>query len=217
MINLGAGTNTTGQNENTQQQSHGAINLTKGAKINLTKEAPGLKKVIIGLGWQTQKYSGSADFDLDASAFLVDKHGRTNEDGFIFYGNLQYPNGSVVHQGDNKIGGDGISDDEQIVIDLDAIPENIEKVAIAITIYDYERRGQNFGMVDSAYCRLVNAETGKEEYRFNLGEDFSVETAVVVGEIYRYNGEWKFNTIGSGFDGGLIALCKNYGLDAEYK
>lgn len=211
---LGANNNGVGA----QAPAGGVINLSKGAKINLSKEAPGLKKIMFGLGWDTQKYSGAADFDLDASVFLVDKNGHTQENGFIFYNNLVGPNESVVHQGDNRTG-EGEGDDEQIYIDLDLIPENIEKIAITITIDGVEQglKHQNFGMVENAFCRLVNNETGKEEIHFDLGEDFSSETALVVGEVYRHNGDWKFNAIGQGFTGGLQALCRNYGLSAEYR
>lgn len=199
----------------------GVINLSKGAKINLSKEAPGLKKIMVGLGWDVQKYSGAYDFDLDASVFLVNSMGRTTADGFIFYNNLIGPNQSVIHQGDNRTGeDDGKDDDEQIYIDLDKVPENIEKIAITVTIDSARQRNQNFGMVENAYLRLINTETNTEVVHYDLGEDFSVETAVVVGEVYRHNGDWKFNAIGSGFDderGGLLALCKNYGLDAEYR
>lgn len=200
-----------------QTNNQGPINLSKGAKVNLSKELPSLKKIMVGLGWQTNKYSGSADFDLDASVFLVNSMGKTNPDGFVFYNNLRGPNDCVVHQGDNRVGGDGVDDDEQIFIDLDLIPSDIEKVAIVITIDDYERRKQNFGMVEKSYCRLVNTETEHEDIRFDLGEDFSIETAVIVGEVYRHNGEWKFNAIGKGFSGGLLAICNNYKLEAEYR
>lgn len=202
---------------NVQAPAGGVINLSKGAKINLSKEAPGLKKIMFGLGWDTNKYSGGDDFDLDASCFLVNAMGRTTADGFIFYNNLIGPNKCIVHQGDNRTG-EGDGDDEQIYIDLDLIPENIDKIAITVTIDSADTRHQNFGMVSNAYCRLVNTEdNGKEVVHFNLGEDFSVETAIVVGEVYRHNGDWKFNAIGQGFSGGLLALCKNYGLDAEYR
>lgn len=209
---VGANNNVTGA----QAPAGGVINLSKGAKINLSKEAPGLKKIMFGLGWDCNKYSGGDDFDLDASCFLVNAMGRTTADGFIFYNNLIGPNKCIVHQGDNRTG-EGDGDDEQIYIDLDLIPENIDKIAITVTIDAAEQRHQNFGMVSNAYCRLVNSETDKEEIRFNLDEDFSVETAIVVGEVYRHNGDWKFNAIGQGFSGGLLALCKNYGLDAEYR
>lgn len=209
---LGANNNGVGA----QAPAGGVINLSKGAKVNLSKEAPGLKKIMFGLGWDCNKYSGGDDFDLDASCFLVNVMGRTTADGFIFYNNLIGPNKCVIHQGDNRTG-EGEGDDEQIYIDLDLIPENIDKIAITVTIDAADQRHQNFGMVSNAYCRLVNTETDKEEIRFNLGEDFSVETAIVVGEVYRHNGDWKFNAVGQGFSGGLLALCRNYGLDAEYK
>lgn len=209
---LGANNNGAGA----QAPAGGVINLSKGAKVNLSKEAPGLKKIMFGLGWDCNKYSGGDDFDLDASCFLVNAMGRTTADGFIFYNNLMGPNKCVIHQGDNRTG-EGEGDDEQIYIDLDLIPENIDKIAITVTIDAADQRHQNFGMVSNAYCRLVNTETDKEEIRFNLGEDFSVETAIVVGEVYRHNGDWKFNAVGQGFSGGLLALCRNYGLDAEYK
>lgn len=193
--------------------SNAVINLSKGAKINLSKEAPGLKKIMVGLGWDMAKYVGQSDIDLDASVFLVDKYGRTKEEGFIFYNNLEGPNMCVVHQGDNR-NGDGDGDDEQIYIDLDLVPEEIEKIAITITIHT---NGMNFGMVENSFCRLVNTETNTEVVHFDLTEDFTVENALVVGEVYRHNGDWKFNAIGRGFAGGLIKLCSNYGLDAEYR
>lgn len=203
---------------NNEPASTGVINLSKGGKINLTKEAPGLKKIMVGLGWDCNKYSGGEDFDLDASVFLVNANGKTAADGFIFYNNLNGPNNCVVHQGDNRTG-EGEGDDEQIYIDLDLVPENVEKIAITITIDGVEQgtKHQNFGMVENAFCRLVNNENDKEVVHFDLGEDFSVETAVVVGEVYRHNGDWKFSAIGQGFSGGLQALCRNYGLAAEYQ
>lgn len=215
MINMGEDMGNTSVNNAGAGGS--VINLSKGAKINLSKEAPGLKKIMFGLGWNCNKYSGGADFDLDASVFLVDANGRTVKDGFIFYNNLVGPNNAVVHQGDNRIGDDN-GDAEQIYIDLDLVPANVDKIAITVTIDAADQRHQNFGMVENAYCRLLNTEDeDKEVVHFNLGEDFSVETAIVVGEVYRHNGDWKFNAIGQGFSGGLLALCKNYGIDAEYR
>ena len=191
------------------------INLSKGQKISLSKEAPGLKKIMVGLGWDTNKYDGGQDFDHDASAFLAGANGKcTGDQDCVFSGNLDHTSGSVKHMGDNRTG-DGEGDDEQIFIDLSAIPANIEKVAFTVTIYDADKRRQNFGQVCNAYCRIVNDETGEEIIRYDLGEDFSIETAMVVGEIYRHNNEWKFNAIGSGFSGGLAALCAQYGIDAE--
>ncbi|MCY6484946.1 TerD family protein [Clostridium aestuarii] len=190
------------------------INLSKGQKINLSKEVPGLKEAIIGLGWDTNKYDGGQDFDLDASAFLVGNDGRVSKDlNFVFYNNLKDPSGAVTHTGDNRTG-EGEGDDEEIIIDFSKIPEDIGKIAITVTIYDAENRSQSFGQVSNAFVRLVNKETGEEVLRYDLSEDFSIETALVFCEIYRHNGEWKFSAVGSGFQGGLSALCKNYGLDA---
>ena len=191
------------------------INLSKGQKISLSKEAPGLTHIMVGLGWDINRYDGNADFDLDASAFLMGANGKCTCSGdFVFYNNLEHPSGAVKHMGDNRTG-DGEGDDEQIFVDLAKIPANIERIAVTVTIFDAEKRRQNFGQVSNAYCRMVNDDTGEEIIRYDLGEDFSIETAMVVGELYRHNGEWKFNAIGSGFSGGLAALCQNYGLDAE--
>ncbi|MCM1132857.1 MAG: TerD family protein [Ruminococcus flavefaciens] len=190
-----------------------AISLQKGQKVDLTKGNPSLSKMLIGLGWDTNKYDGSADFDLDAAAFLLGDNGKVPSDSdFIFYSNLKHSSGSVVHTGDN-LTGEGEGDDEVIKVDLKSVPANISKIAFTVTIYDADVRSQNFGQVSNAYIRIVDETTNKEIIRYDLGEDFSVETAVVVGELYRYNGEWKFNAIGSGFAGGLYALCKNFGVN----
>ncbi len=188
------------------------INLSKGQKVSLSKEAPGMTHVMVGLGWDTNRYDGGNDFDLDASVFLTGVSGKCESDkDFIFYGNKEHPSGAVKHMGDNRTG-DGEGDDEQIFVDLSAVPANIDKIAVAITIYDADKRRQNFGQVSNSYCRIVNDETGEEIVRYDLGEDFSIETAMVVGELYRNNGEWKFNAIGSGYQGGLGALCEHYGI-----
>lgn len=190
-----------------------AIQLSKGQRVDLTKTNPGLTKVMIGLGWDTNKYSGGAEFDLDASAFLVDANNRCQQDtDFVFYNNLQHPSGSVTHTGDNRTG-EGDGDDEQILVDFSKIPANIDRIGITVTIHDTEARSQNFGQVSNAFVRVVNEEGGEELIRFDLGEDFSIETAVVVCELYRHGSDWKFNAIGSGFSGGLAALCQNYGLE----
>ena len=192
-----------------------AISLTKGQKVDLTKSNPGLKNVLVGLGWDINRFDSGSDFDLDASAFLVQENGKVSGDqDFIFYSNLEHPSGAVVHLGDNRTGA-GNGDDEQITVDLSKVPENIARIAFTVTIYDAESRRQNFGQVANAFIRLVNADTDEEIVRYDLGEDFSIETAMVVGELYRHNGEWKFNAIGSGYQGGLAALCANYGIDAE--
>lgn len=190
-----------------------SIVLKKGQKIDLTKGVS-LKKVLVGLGWDTNKYDGGYDFDLDAAAFCCGEDGRAHKDtDFVFYNNLKHPSGAIEHLGDNLTGsGDG--DDEQIVVDLQAVPQEIYKIAFSVTIYEPEERKQNFGQVSNAFVRIVNSDNNEELVRYDLGEDFSIETAVVVGEIYRNNGEWKFNAVGSGFQGGLAALCKNFGLNA---
>ena len=175
-----------------------AINLMKGQKVDLTKGNASLKTIVAGLGWDTNKYDGGFDFDLDASAFLIGENGKviTQED-FIFYGNLIHKSGAVEH----------------IKVNLQQIPSNIQKVVFTVTIYEAEKRKQNFGQISNAYIRIINDDDNKELIRYDLGEDFSIETAIVVGEIYRHNGEWKFNAVGSGFQGGLAALCANYGIE----
>lgn len=189
------------------------ISLQKGQKVDLTKGNPTLKHVLVGLGWDVNRYDGGFAFDLDASAFLLGANGQTpNTDAFIFYGNLKHPSGAVEHMGDN-LTGEGDGDDEQIMVDLTKIPDSIEKIAFTVTIYEAEERRQNFGQVDNSFIRIVDNDTGKELIRYDLGEDFSIETAVVVGEIYRHGGGWKFNAVGSGFQGGLAALCANYGIE----
>ena len=183
-----------------------AISLQKGQKVDLTKGNPGLTKVMIGLGWDTNKYDGGYDFDLDAAAFLTNESGKvTNDLDFVFYNNLKHQSGAVEHQGDN-LTGEGEGDDEQILVDLTKVPQNIAKIAFTVTIHDADVRGQNFGQVSNAFIRVVNDATGVELIRYDLGEEFSIETAVVVGELYRHGQEWKFNAIGSGFQGGLAAL-----------
>ena len=190
-----------------------AVSLKKGQKVDLTKTNPGLKEVLIGLGWDTNKYDGGSDFDLDAAAFLLNGTGKVNsDDDFIFYQNLKHASGSVEHLGDN-LTGEGEGDDEEIVIDLSKVPENVEKIDFTVTIYEADERKQNFGQVENAFIRVVNKASGEELIRYDLGEDFSIETAVVIGELYRNKGEWKFNAIGSGFSGGLAALCKNFGVN----
>ena len=191
------------------------INLSKGQKVSLTKENPGLKKIMVGLGWDVNAFDSGADFDLDASAFLTGANGKCPTDQeFIFYGNLEHQSGAVAHMGDNRTGA-GEGDDEQIEVDLSLVPANIERIAFTVTIYDADKRRQNFGQVSNSYCRIVDEATGEEIVHFDLVEDFSIETALVVGELYKHNGEWKFNAIGSGFQGGLAALCAHYGIDAE--
>lgn len=191
------------------------VSLKKGQKVSLTKDNPGLTKVVVGLGWDVNSFDTGGDFDLDAAAFLLGDGGKTVGSGdFIFYGNLKHSSGGVEHLGDNLTGaGDG--DDEQIKVDLTKLPAAVSRIAFTVTIYEAEERRQNFGMVNNAFIRIVNENSGEELLRYDLGEDFSIETAVVFGELYKNNGEWKFNAIGSGYQGGLAALCANYGVDVE--
>lgn len=192
-----------------------AISLQKGQRVDLTKDRPSLKNVLIGLGWDINHYDGETDFDLDASAFMTKANGKVgNENDFIFYGNLNHVSGSVQHMGDNRTG-EGDGDDEVIKVQLDKIPSDYDTISFTVTIYEAEKRLQNFGMVENAYVRLIDEDTGEELVRFDLTEDFSTETALVVAEIYKRDGQWKFAAIGSGYDGGLKVLCKEYGIDAE--
>ena len=189
------------------------ITLAKGQKVDLTKSNPGLKNIIVGLGWDTNKYDGGYAFDLDTAAFLTNGAGKVTSDAdFVFYNNLRHPSGAVTHLGDNTTGaGDG--DDEQIKVQLDTVPASIEKIAFTVTIHEAMQRNQNFGQVSNAYIRVLDETVGTELIRYDLGEDFSIETAIVVGELYRHNGEWKFNAVGSGYQGGLGALCNNFGIN----
>lgn len=189
--------------------------LTKGQKVSLTKGNPGLTNVVVGLGWDVNQFDTGGNFDLDAAAFLVTDSGKISRtEDFVFYGNLTHPSGAVQHMGDN-LTGEGDGDDEQIKVNLAAVPENITKIAFTVTIYDAEQRRQNFGQVNNAFIRIYNEANGEELLRYDLGEDFSIETAAVFGELYKNNGEWKFNAIGCGYQGGLAALCANFGVDVE--
>ncbi|MDE6314451.1 MAG: TerD family protein [Lachnospiraceae bacterium] len=189
--------------------------LQKGQKVSLTKDNAGLSKILVGIGWDVNQFDTGGDFDLDAVAFMVGDNGKiTRQEDFVFYGNLKHPSGSVEHTGDNRTGlGDG--DDEVIKIDLSKIPAEISKLVFAVTIYDADNRHQNFGQVNNAYVRIVDEAKNEEMLRYDLGEDFSIETAAVFGELYKNNNEWKFNAIGSGFQGGLAALCGSYGVEVD--
>lgn len=191
------------------------ISLQKGQKVNLTKDHPGLAKVVVGLGWDVNQFDTGGDFDLDAAAFMLTDAGKVSrQEDFVFYGNLKHPSGGVQHMGDNRTGA-GEGDDEQIMVDLSKVPPAISKIAFTVTIYEPEKRRQNFGQINNAFIRIYNEETGEEMLRYDLGEDFSIETAAVFGELYKNGTEWKFNAIGSGYQGGLAALCANYGVDVE--
>ena len=189
------------------------ISLFKGQKVDLTKNNPGLSKLVVGLGWDINKYDTGSNFDLDTAAFLLGTNSKVRDDSdFVFYNNLKHSSGAVQHMGDNLTGaGDG--DDEQIRIDLSKVPSSVEKISFTVTIHDAEARKQNFGQVSNAYIRVVDEANNQELIRYDLAEDFSVETAVVVGELYRHSGEWKFTAVGSGFNGGLAALCRNFGVN----
>ncbi|MEZ3503245.1 MAG: TerD family protein [Lachnospiraceae bacterium] len=189
------------------------VNLQKGQKVSLTKGNPGLTKVVVGLGWDVNQFDTGGDFDLDAAAFMLGDNGRVSGSGdFVFYGNLMHTSGAVQHMGDNLTGvGDG--DDEQIKVNLSAVPGSVSRIVFTATIYEAETRRQNFGQVNNAFIRIFNETNGEELLKYDLGEDFSIETAVVFGELYKNGEEWKFNAIGSGYQGGLAALCANYGVE----
>jgi len=189
-----------------------AVNLSKGQKVDLTKSNPGLTKVKVGLGWDTNKYDGGSAFDLDATAFCLNASGKVNSDSdFIFYNNKTNTNGAIQLSGDN-LTGEGAGDDETIVIDLGQVPADVQKIAFCITIHDASGRSQNFGQVANSYARVLNESSNEELMRYDLGEDFSIETAVVVAELYRHNGEWKFSAVGSGYRDGLAGLCRDFGV-----
>ena len=189
-----------------------AVNLTKGGRVNLTK-GTGLKEAMIGLGWDINRYEGSAEFDLDLVIFECDKNKRCiDENHMIFYGNLEDPEHAIKHSGDNRTGaGDG--DDETAFIKFDNIPENVENIVIVVSIYESKSRNQNFGLLDNAFIRMVNTENNEEILRYDLGEDFSIQTSVVFAEIYKSSGEWKFKAVGEGYDKELADLCREYGID----
>ena len=189
-----------------------AINLSKGQRVSLDKS---MQTALVGLGWDINKYDGGYDFDLDASAFLLGENGKLlRDEDFVFYNNLEGRDGAVIHKGDNRTGA-GEGDDEVIVIDFTKLPDEIHKVAICVTIHEAELRHQNFGQVSNAYVRVakisnVDDMAGEDQLRFDLMEEFSIETGLVVCEIYRYNGEWKFNAVGAGYQGGLEAILRMY-------
>ena len=188
-----------------------AISLTKGGNVNLSKEAPNLTNIAVGLGWNPRATDGQA-FDLDAIAFLVNESGKVRSDAdFIFFNNLKSSDGSVEHTGDNRTG-EGDGDDEVIKVDLTKVPADVSKVVFCAVIYDGQARNQNFGQVANAYIRIVNTQGGAEVARYDLSEDSSTETAMIFGELYKNNGEWKFRAVGQGFAGGLGPLAASYGV-----
>ncbi len=189
-----------------------AVNLQKGGNVSLSRTDPGLNVLLCGLGWDSRVTNGDA-FDLDASIFMVTSSGKVRDDAdFIFYNNPKSTDGSVEHLGDNRTGaGDG--DDEQVVVHLANVPEQVAKLVFAVTIHDGTARRQNFGQVQNAFMRVVNKQTDQELARFDLSEDFSTETSVIFGEVYRHSGEWKFKAVAQGFSGGLAELAKNHGVN----
>jgi len=188
-----------------------AISLQKGGNVNLSKEAPGLSKIVVGLGWDVRATDGAA-FDLDGSAFMLKADGKVRGDAdFIFYNNLKSTDQSVAHSGDNRTGA-GEGDDESIAIDLSKVPADVERIAICVTIHEGESRRQNFGMVQKAFIRTVNAAGNGEIARYDLSEDSSTESAMIFGEVYRNNGDWKFKAVGQGFKGGLGPLASSFGV-----
>lgn len=191
-----------------------AINLQKGGNVNLSIADPNLKQVMLGLGWDARSNDG-VDFDLDASIFMVTESGKVRSDSdFIFFGQLRSTCGAIEHSGDNRTGaGDG--DDEAPKIKLDQVPAAVTRLVVAVTIHEAQARKQNFGMVHDAFIRLVNIETNVEIIRFDLSDDYSIETAMVFGEIYRCGGEWKFKAVGQGYAGGLRALAIQHGVNVQ--
>ncbi|UYV16516.1 TerD family protein [Porphyrobacter sp. ULC335] len=189
-----------------------AISLSKGGNLSLSKEAPGLDRIMIGLGWDVRATDGQ-DFDLDASAFLCNAGGKVRADtDFCFFNNKNVAGGAVVHQGDNRTG-EGDGDDEQIEVTLSKLPADVDKVAVVVTIYNGDENGQTFGQVSNAFIRLVDASNNNEVVRFDLSEDASVETAMILGEVYRHGAEWKFRAVGQGFRGGLGPLASHFGVN----
>ncbi|MBL1067577.1 TerD family protein [Streptomyces sp. 7-21] len=188
------------------------VSLAKGGNVSLSKEAPGLTAVTVGLGWDVRTTTG-ADFDLDASALAVDASGKIISDQhFVFYNNLTSPDGSIQHTGDN-LTGEGEGDDEQIKVNLAGLPPEVDKVVFPVSIHDADARGQNFGQVRNAFIRVVNQNGDTEIARYDLTEDASTETAMVFGEIYRHGAEWKFRAVGQGYASGLAGIAKDYGVN----
>jgi tellurium resistance protein TerD len=189
-----------------------AISLSKGGNVSLTKEAPGLQKVTVGLGWDARTTDGQP-FDLDASAIGVDADGRVLSDQhFVFFNNTRSPDGAIEHSGDN-VTGEGAGDDEQIRVDLTGAPAGLDRVVFPVSIYDAETRGQNFGQVRNAFIRVINQAGEAEITRYDLSEDASTETAMVFGEVYRNGAEWKFRAVGQGYASGLAGIARDFGVN----
>jgi tellurium resistance protein TerD len=189
-----------------------AVSLSKGANVSLSKEAPGLQSVRVGLGWD-QRVTDGSDFDLDASVYLLNEGGKVRSDAdFVYFNNLKAADGAVEHHGDN-LTGVGEGDDEVVSVHLGKLPPDVAKIVFGVTIYEADQRRQNFGMVANAFIRVVNGDGGTELARYDLSEDASTETAMVFGELYRHGAEWKFRAVGQGFSGGLGPLARSYGVN----
>ncbi|NVZ09876.1 TerD family protein [Allochromatium humboldtianum] len=189
-----------------------AISLNKGGNVNLSKEAPNLENVLVGLGWDARATDGQ-DFDLDASLFMVKDDGKVPSDAyFIFYNQPKSPEGAIEHTGDNRTGA-GEGDDESVHVTLSKVPAEVQRLVIVVTIHDADARRQNFGQVSNAFVRIVNRDNNQEVVRFDLSEDYSTETAMIFGEIYRHSGDWKFRAVGQGYSGGLRALALQHGVN----
>jgi tellurium resistance protein TerD len=190
------------------------VTLAKGGNVSLSKAAPNLTQVQIGLGWRARSTTG-ADFDLDASALLCANGRVLGDDYFVFYNNLKSPEGSVEHTGDELVGGTGSGDDETILVDLTAVPDRVDKIVFPVSIYDADARVQTFGQISDAYIRVVNQSDGSELARYDLTEDASTETAMIFGELYRYGGEWKFRAVGQGYASGLRGIALDFGVNVS--
>jgi tellurium resistance protein TerD len=189
-----------------------SVSLSKGGNVSLTKQAPGLTAVLVGLGWDARTTSGD-DFDLDASALLLNASGKIASDAhFVFFNNLTSPDGSVEHTGDNLTGA-GEGDDEAIKVNLASVPAEIERIVVAVSIYEAAARGQSFGQVRNAFMRVVNQADNVELARYDLSEDASTETAMIFGELYRGGAEWKFRAVGQGYDSGLSGIARDFGVN----
>jgi tellurium resistance protein TerD len=190
-----------------------AVNLVKGGRVNISKDNAGLEKILVGLGWDPNITDTGDDFDLDASLFVLDKSGKViSDDWFIFYNQLRSPDGSIVHQGDNRTG-EGEGDDEKIEIYLSKIDNRVDRIVFVVTIHEADERRQNFGQVNNSYIRIVDTKNNKEILKYELDEDYSTETAINFGELYKKNGEWRFKAVGDGFKGGLREFAKMYGVN----
>ena len=190
-----------------------SVKLVKGERVNLNKEAPGLKKIIIGLGWDPNNTNTGYDYDLDASAFVLGTNGKVlGDEWFIFYNQLESPDKAILHTGDN-LTGDGDGDDEEIIVDLNKIDIKVERIVFTVTIHEAVERGQNFGQITNSYIRILDANTNKEILKYELDEDYSTETAINFGELYKKGNEWRFKAVGNGFNNGLIDFCRNYGVN----